>query len=130
MFHSLIDQPRLIAALAAAERKTLGKIYVYVSHRPISDALASAHQRFEKLGLHKLHAERASVLIYLAPKTHKFAIVGDKAIHEKCGEVFWKQLADSLSRDLKTADVTTALLKAIAALEATMSEHFPAGGAR
>ena len=124
-FHDRLDQRRLIAALADAERKTSGKIYVYVSHRPITDALAAARKRFEKLGLSRLHAERASVLIYIAPRTHKFAVVGDTAIHERCGEAVWKQLAETLSRDLKAGDLTAALLNAITSLEATLAEHFP-----
>jgi len=125
IFHAQLDQPRLIAALAAAERNTSGKIYVYVSHRPIADALAGARKRFAKLGLSRLHDERASVLIYLAPRTHKFAILGDTAIHERCGEAFWNQLAEALSRDLKAGDPTMALLNTISALEATLAEHFP-----
>jgi uncharacterized membrane protein len=128
-FHEKIDQARLLTALAEVEHKTTGRVYVYVSHRPIADALAQAHRRFAKLGLHRLHEHRNAVLIYLAPRTHKFAIVGDKAIHERCGEVFWKQLADQLSRDLKAGDVTAALLNAIGTLEATLVEHFPAGAA-
>jgi uncharacterized membrane protein len=125
-FHAQLDQPRLIAALADAERNTTGRIYVYVSHRPIADPLASARKRFATLGLSKLHEHRASVLIYIAPKTHKFAIVGDTAIHERCGEDYWKTLADELSKDLKTGNLMQALLNAIASLKKTLEEHFPA----
>jgi uncharacterized membrane protein len=125
-FHGQIDQPRLVAALAEAERKTSGKIYVYVSHRPIADALARARERFAKLGLSRLHEHRNAVLIYLAPRTQKFAIVGDAAIHERCGEVFWQQLAEKLSSDLKAGDVTPALLNAVSSLKAALDEHFPA----
>ena len=124
-FHEQIDKPRLIAALADAERKTAGRIYVYVSHRPITDALEAARARFAKLGLSQLHEDRASVLIYLAPKTHKFAIVGDTAIHERCGESYWQRLADKLGTDLKAGDLTAALLNAIASLKTTLEEHFP-----
>ena len=129
-FHSLIDQPRLIAAIAAAEHKTIGRIYVYVSHRPIKDALAQAHRRFAKLGLGRIHDHRASVLIYIAPQTHKFAIVGDTAVHERCGDAYWNQLAENLSRDLKAGDITAALLNAITSLEATLAEHFPVASGR
>jgi len=124
-FHERIDQARLIPALAEAESKSKGKIYVYVSHRPITDAMEAARKRFAKLGLGKLHEHRASVLIYLAPRTHQFAIVGDTAIHERCGEAFWKELAEGLSRDLKAGDVTAALLNAVARLEKTLVQHFP-----
>ncbi len=127
-FHGLIDQKRLIGALKEAEGKTTGRIYVYVSHRPIADALAAAWKRFAKLDLSRLHEHRNGVLIYLAPKTHKFAIVGDTAIHDRCGDAFWAQLAERLSADLKLGDPTTALLNAIGALKATFEEHFPAKG--
>jgi uncharacterized membrane protein len=125
-FHDQLDKPRLVAALADAERKTAGRIYVYVSHRPIADALPAARTRFAKLGLSRLHEERASVLIYLAPRTHKFAIIGDTAIHDRCGEDYWKELAAKLSKDLKAGDLTAALLNAVASLKATLAEHFPA----
>lgn len=127
-FHAQIDKPRLVAALADAERNTTGRIYVYVSHRPITDPMAGAQRRFHKLGLSRLHEHRASVLIYLAPKTFKFAIIGDTAIHERCGDEYWKGLAEKLSHDLKFADLMTALLNAIAALKATMEEYFPLKG--
>jgi uncharacterized membrane protein len=128
-FHNQIDQPRLLAALADAERESAGKIYVYVSHRPITDALAQAQKRFTKLGLHHPHDHRASALIYVAPLTHKFAIVGNRAIHERCGDVFWKQLADKLSVDLKAGDITAALLNTVASLKAALVEHFPVASA-
>jgi uncharacterized membrane protein len=123
-FHKQLDQPRLTAALHDAEQATTGKISVYVSHRHIDDAMPAARERFARLGLH-LHDHRAAVLIYLVPKTHKFAILGDKAIHEKCGEAYWQHLADQLSIDLKKGDLTAALLNAIASLKKTLAEHFP-----
>lgn len=125
IFHDQVDQKRLIAALAEAEKKTLGKIYIYVSHREITDALAAAQRRFTKLGLSAIHDHRASVLIYIAPKTHKFAIIGDTAIHERCGDTFWQSVADKLSHDLRFGDLTTALLNAIHSLEDSLIEHFP-----
>ena len=125
-FHQYIDKPRLLAALADAERNTTGRIYVYVSHRPIKDALAQAHRRFAKLNLSRIHEHRATVLIYLAPRTHKFAIVGDTAIHERCGDKFWSELAEALSAELKAGQITDGLLKTIARLKGALEEHFPA----
>jgi uncharacterized membrane protein len=127
-FHEKIDKPRLVAALNDAERTTHGKIYVYVSHRPVDDALVAAQRRFAKLGLSHHNGHRASILIYIAPLTHKFAIIGDVAIHERCGEEYWNKLAEALGNDLKAGDVTTALLRTIASLKATLAEHFPSRG--
>jgi uncharacterized membrane protein len=128
LFHERIDKARLTAALADAERKTRGRIYVYVTHRPVEEPLEAAWQRFARLGLSRIHDHRASVLIYIAPKTHKFAIVGDTAIHERCGEEYWKQLAEILGLDLKKGDITAALLNTIASLGKTLAEHFPPVG--
>jgi len=123
-FHKQLDQPRLTDALLDAERATRAKIFVYVSHHHVEDALSAARERFARLGLH-LHDHRASVLIYIAPRSHKFAVLGDQAIHEKCGEDYWTRLAEQLSTDLKKGDLTAALLNAVASLKATMAEHFP-----
>ena len=41
-------------------------------------------------------SERNAVLIFVAPRAHKFAVVGDKAIHEKCGEEFWQRVVDAM----------------------------------
>ena len=125
-FHAEIDKARLIAAIADAERATTGKIYVYVSHRAITDPMAAAQKRFARLGLSRIHDHRASVLLYLAPLTKKFAIIGDTAIHDRCGDSYWNQLAESLSSDLKTGNATRALLNAVASLKRTLAEHFPA----
>jgi len=37
-------------------------------------------------------AARNSVLIYIAPRAHKFAVLGDAGIHEKCGEALWQSV--------------------------------------
>jgi uncharacterized membrane protein len=124
-FHAQIDDGKLVAALADAERNTNGRIYVFVSHHPVTDVMAAARRRFEKLGLSRLHEHRASVLIYIAPRTFKFAIIGDTAIHEKCGEEYWKELAEKFSHDLKFGELMPALLNAIGSLKGTMEAHFP-----
>jgi uncharacterized membrane protein len=126
-FHDKIDQKRLVEAIAAAERETHGRIYVYVSHRAIEDALGQARRRFAKLGLAKLHDHRATVLIYIAPVTHKFAIVGDTGIHERCGDAYWNEIAEGLGKGLKGGDITGALLATVERLKGTLVEHFPKG---
>jgi uncharacterized membrane protein len=81
-FISHLDEARIVAAITEAERNTSGEIRVYVSHKKREDALAAAHFRFRKLRMASTR-HRNAVLIYFAPLTHKFAIVGDLGIHEK-----------------------------------------------
>ncbi len=125
-FHSRIDQPRLTAALKDVEHHTRGRVYVYVSHRAVDDPLAQAQRRFDHLGLSQFHHHQPVALIYIAPRTHKFAILGNAALHERCGDAYWNGLAESFGLALKTGDVTAALLEVLASLKATMLEQFPA----
>ena len=124
-FHQQVDEARIVQAIAEVEKRTSGKIHVYVSHRKIEDALAQARRRFRHLGLHGTD-HRNAVLIYLAPRTRKFAIIGDTAVHERCGEKLWEAAAETLGQDLKAGDYTAALLGAIRTLGEALAEHFPA----
>ncbi len=76
-------------AIAEAEKRTSAEIRVYVSHRSRVDALAFAKRRFHKLKM-DCTPMRNAVMIFMAPRTHKFAVVGDVAVHAKCGDDFWR----------------------------------------
>ncbi|HEX4085025.1 MAG TPA: TPM domain-containing protein [Chthoniobacteraceae bacterium] len=123
-FHNRIDQERLVAALADFERHTRCKAFVYVSHRAVEEVMEAARKRFARI--HPDHHQPPAVLIYLVPRTQKFAILGDARIHERCGDILWERLAEALGRDLKAGDVTAALLNAVSSLKVTLEEHFPA----
>src|SRR5260221_4923010 len=124
-FITQLDEAKIVAAIAEAERKTSGEIRVYISHKNREDALAAAHNRFLKLGMAKTR-HRNAVLIYFAPLTHKFAIVGDTGIHEKCADTFWTRLADAMSEPLKRNLFTEAIIAAIEKVAAKPRKHFPA----
>ena len=125
-FITQLDEAKIVAAIAEAERKTSGEIRVYVSHKQREDALAAAHVRFRKLGMTKTR-HRNAVLIYFAPLTHKFAIVGDTGIHEKCGDNFWQGIASEMSDLLKKQLFTEAIITAVKKVGDILSQHFPSG---
>jgi uncharacterized membrane protein len=120
-FHQRIDHRRLTAALADAERETGAKLYVYVSHRhDIQEAMEPAQRRFGRIhAAHNHHIPAA--LIYLAPVTHKFAVLGNAPVHNRCGDPLWQRLVASLERDLKAGDITAALLNAVASLKSALT---------
>src|SRR5579862_5624842 len=99
-FLSKIEHDRVVAAIADAEKRTSGEIRVWISHRKIANALESGMRRFHKLGMHKA-AERNGALVYIAPRSRVFAVIGDKAVHEKCGDAFWAEVTAQLTADLK-----------------------------
>ena len=123
-FINRLDEARIIAAIAAAERTTSGEIRVYVSHRRRTDPLAFAQKRFLELGMTKTR-HRNAVLIYLVPRTRQFAIVGDQGVHEKCGDAFWQQVSARMTELLKQGRFTEAILDAIQKVGDVLARNFP-----
>ncbi len=119
-----LDETRMVAAIAAAERRSSGQIRVYMSRKRRADALAYAQRRFAKLGMTKTRY-RNGVLIYLAPRTRQFAIVGDVGVHEKCGDAFWREVAAAMSDLMRQNQFTEAVLHGIASVGDLLAAHFP-----
>src|SRR5207248_3195056 len=108
-FLSRLEHDRIVGAIREAESKTSSQIRVYVQRGKLSaDSLIAAQKKFQRLGMHKTR-ERNAVLIFVAPRAHKFAVVGDKAIHEKCGEQFWQHLVDGMRGHFQNEKFSCAL---------------------
>lgn len=75
-------------AIEAAEMETSGEIRVHIDARCTEDVMDRAATIFEELEMHKTEA-RNGVLIYLATKSRKFAILGDAGINAEVPEGFW-----------------------------------------
>ena len=125
-FLDVLDHPRVLAAIKAAELTTSGQIRVTVSHHAVEDAVAAARAQFAKLGMEKT-AARNGVLIYLAPESRKFAVVGDQGIHERCGgDEYWQKVVGETMRPLlKESRFTDAIVAAVGEVGQVLAEHFP-----
>lgn len=119
-----IDDERIVAAIAAAEQRTSGEIRVVVARERSEDPVASAQRHFERLGMTKT-AERNGVLVFLCPHAQTFAVIGDRGIHEKCGQEFWTELAAAMSAHFKAGDFTGGLVLGIERAGALLATHFP-----
>jgi uncharacterized membrane protein len=123
-FIQQLDHPRIESAIAAAEAKTSGEIRVVVHRRKIDDAVSFAQAEFLRLGMQKTR-ERNAVLLFVAPLSQAFAIIGDENVHQKCGPTFWSELAAAMQSSFRSADYTGALLQGIERAGALLAEHFP-----
>lgn len=124
-FVERLENDRILAAIARAEAKSSGEIRIYVHRGELKeDALARAQNQFSKLGMHKTK-ERNGVLIFVAPRARKFAVVGDEGIHAKCGEIFWQQLVDKMRAHFKSENFSDALVEAIDETGELLAAHFP-----
>jgi uncharacterized membrane protein len=119
-----IDHPRLVAAIAAAEQHTSGEIRVVLARHAAADPVAAAQIQFERLGMTRTR-HRNGVLIFVAPQSHTFAVIGDTAVHEKCGDAFWLELTAALTGHFKRGDFTGGLVHGIERAGALLAQHFP-----
>jgi uncharacterized membrane protein len=126
-FFSGIDEKAIVAAIGEAEKRTSGQIRVFVSHHKVQDAVAAAQKHFLRLGMDQTR-HRNAVLLFVAPRSHQFAIIGDQGVHEKCGEEFWTRVAGEMSGRFKESRWTEAIVHGVNAAGAALAEHFPKDG--
>jgi len=124
-FLSKVEHDRIVHAIREAESKTSGEIRVYIQRGKLSgDPLTAAQKKFHQLGMHKTREQNA-VLIFVAPRAHKFAVVGDKAIHEKCGDEFWQRIVEGMRTHFQNEKFSHALIEAISEIGKLLAAHFP-----
>lgn len=119
-----LDETRITSAIAEAEKRTSGEIRVYVTEQEISDPIVSAREHFGKLGMTQT-AQRNGVLIFIAPRSQNYAILGDEAVHQKCGQRFWEHVTHDMDPMMKQGSFTEALVFAIHEIGAALEKNFP-----
>jgi uncharacterized membrane protein len=125
---SSFDSHRIVQAIAAAEAKSSAEIRVHVTRRVPKDLEHRAVRRFHKLGMTNT-AERNGVLVYIAPRARQFRILGDVAIHAKCGDEFWKAVAAAMEGHFRKGEFTEGVVRGVERLGEELAKHFPRAGA-
>jgi uncharacterized membrane protein len=87
--------------------------------------VAAARRHFDRMGMAGT-PHRNAVLVFLAPRSRRFAVIGDRGVHEKCGDAFWGELASAMAAHFKRGEFTEGLLHGIERAGALLAEHFPA----
>ncbi len=126
-FLSRLDHDRVVAAIGAAEQRSCGEIRVHVAGKRVDDPQRAAAALFEKLGM-TATAERNGALIFVAPASRRFAVVGDKGIHEKCGAGFWQDVASAMEEDFRAGRFTDGIVKGVTRAGDALAAHFPRTG--
>jgi len=124
-FLSKLDHYRIMHAIRNAESKTSGEIRVFIQRGRFNDnPLSVAQKKFKRLGMHKTQARNA-VLIFVAPRAQKLAVVGDMAIHQRCGDQFWQHTVDEMRVHFQNQKFSHALTAAIDEIGKVLATHFP-----
>ena len=67
----------------------------------------------------------AMELLFVAPRTHKFAVIGDAGVHSKCGDEFWSALATEMSGYFRRSEFTSGLVHGVRKAGELLAKHFP-----
>jgi uncharacterized membrane protein len=123
-FIKQLPHDTLVGAIREAEKKTSGQIRVLISHKSVDDPVAAAQKEFVRLGLTK-SPERNGVLIFVAPRTRKFAVIGDAGVHAKCGDEFWRELAKAMTDYFRKSEFSEGIIHGVGKAGELLAEHFP-----
>jgi uncharacterized membrane protein len=119
-----VQDERIVAAIRAAEARSRGEIRVHVTQEAVGDAQAAAAFLFEKLGMTRT-AERNGVLIYVAPRTRAFAVIGDRGVNERCGPDFWLEVASAMSEEFRAGRFTEGIVRGVERAGEVLARLFP-----
>lgn len=129
-FFSKDEQRTIMAAIAEAENRTSGEIRLHVERDVPAgppadgDPYLRAREVFGSLGMHRT-AERNGVLIYIATRSRRFAVVGDEQLHLKVGEGFWDDAVALMGGMFAAGDFGAGVGAGIRLIGERLREHFP-----
>lgn len=124
-FVGKLEHDPIVGAIRDAEARTSGQIRVYIHRGKLrADPLQAAETKFRGLRMHETQ-DRNAVLIFVAPRAQRFAVVGDKGIHEKCGDALWQRVAGKMGEHFRNERFSAAIIDAIRDIGSVLAEHFP-----
>jgi uncharacterized membrane protein len=127
-FLNKLEHDRIVKAIREQETRSSGQIGVYIQRGELEgDPVEAAQKRFQKTGMHKTR-DRNAVLIFVAPRARKFAVVGDEGIHTRCGSDLWNRVVEKMAGHFKQERFSDAIVDAIRDVGQVLGEHFPRTG--
>lgn len=117
------DRTRIAQAIARAEDGTTGRIAVRVIPDKSVDAFERATHEFARTGLHR-HDAANGALVLIAPNARRFAVLGDRALHERVGDAFWESVAAESQPFFEQGDLAGGAVHAVGRVGEALHAHF------
>lgn len=118
------EDRRIVEAIKQAELNTSGEIKVHIENRCLGKVEERSLYIFNRLKMHET-AQRNGVLIYLAVKDKKFAILGDEGINKMVGDNFWNDVRDLMAAEFKQGRFAEGLEQGILRCGEKLKTYFP-----
>jgi uncharacterized membrane protein len=126
-FFAKVDEPKVVESIRKAELGSRGEIRIHITEKAVSDVMKEAARAFEQLGM-TATAERNGILIFVAPRSQKFAVLGDSGVTSRAGTGPLDEIAASMSSAFREARFTEGLVLAVERAGTLLAAHFPRGG--
>ena len=123
-FFSKQDEEDIRQAISNAELDTSGEIRVHIENTCTGDVMDRAAFIFRQLDMHGT-AARNGVLIYLAVKNRRFAIIGDVGINSVVPPNFWDEIKANMLNKFRENHFADGLIQAIMAAGNQLKRNFP-----
>ncbi|MCC6273598.1 MAG: TPM domain-containing protein [Deltaproteobacteria bacterium] len=114
----------LIKAIREAERNSSGEIRIHVIRATSEDLFSKGQRLFEKLGMTKTR-DRNGILFLLELSHRRFAILGDKGIHQKVPAEFWEEIRAALFEHFREGRFVEGLCAGIARCGEKLEAFYP-----
>ena len=118
------EDQRVVEAIRQAERNTSGEIKVHIENHCKGDVEERSLRVFNHLKLNETQL-RNGVLIYLAVKDRKFAILGDEGIDKVLEDGFWNDVKELMLSHFKEGRFTEGLEQGIQRCGEKLQAYFP-----
>lgn len=118
------DKKEIIKAIVEAEKMTSGEIRVHIQSKCTGDVFEHGKKVFQKLKMDETK-DRNGILIILAKDSKKFAILGDKGIHEKVGDSFWNETRDKMLSHFKKDELKEGIVAGVLSVGEKLKQYFP-----
>lgn len=125
----IIDDDRVKAAIASAERQTSGEIRVSVSRFFYGSVRRAAERAFERMKM-RATRDRNGILFFVVPSRRRFVVLGDEGIHRRVGQDFWDKLVAVMAGDFREGKFNEGLICGIEECGRLLAAHFPYQGER
>jgi uncharacterized membrane protein len=123
-FFSKEQQENINLAIRMAELDTSGEIRIHIENVCAGEVLDRAAFVFKQLNMNQTEL-RNGVMIYLAVKNRKFAIIGDSGINSVVPPDFWDSIKHKMLNHFRADQFETGLCEAVKSVGEQLKTYFP-----
>lgn len=118
------NKQRIVDAIREAELNTSGEIRVHIENKCSGEVLDRAVDVFHELKMEQTR-QRNGVLLYVAIKSHKVAIIGDEGVNAVVPDDFWNGIIDRAVKQFAQGQYAEGIAEAVTAVGEVLKQHFP-----